>query len=123
MCIFANEGGPKSKSSRKETPLKIQKYKEIHVSGKNLEKKMFLGMSATTPNVHISLNKVLRNKFYFDQANQQLKANDNLVEGDHIKDYVNDQGIFDCKKYTFDFMECLEDALTKVDINQGFKQK
>ena len=46
MCIFANEGGPKSKSSRKETPLKIQKYKEIHVSGKNLEKKF----SATTPN-------------------------------------------------------------------------
>ena len=45
MCIFANEGGPKSKSSRKETPLKIQKYKEIHVSGKNLEKKF----SATTP--------------------------------------------------------------------------
>ena len=51
MCIFANEGGPKSKSSRKETPLKIQKYKEIHVSGKNLEKKMFLGMSAPTPSV------------------------------------------------------------------------
>ena len=47
MCIFANEGGPKSKSSRKETPLKIQKYKEIHVSGKNLEKKF----SATTPTV------------------------------------------------------------------------
>ena len=71
--------------------------------------------------VHISLNKVLRNKFDFDQANQQLKANDNLVEGDHIKKYVSDQGIFDCKKYTFDFMECLEDALTKVDISQGFK--
>ena len=54
MCIFANEGGPKSKSSRKETPLKIQKYKEIHVSGKNLEKKF----SATTPNLQfqISLN-------------------------------------------------------------------
>ena len=50
-----------------------------------------------------------------------LKANDNLVEGDHIKKYVSDQGIFDCKKYTFDFMECLEDALTKVDISQGFK--
>ena len=48
MCIFANEGGPKSKSSRKETPLKIQKYKEIHVSGKNLEKKF----SATTPTLH-----------------------------------------------------------------------
>ena len=47
MCIFANEGGPKSKSSRKETPLKIQKYKEKHVSGKNLEK-MF---SAPTPTV------------------------------------------------------------------------
>ena len=45
MCIFANEGGPKSKSSRKETPLKIKKYKEIYVSGKNLEKKF----SATTP--------------------------------------------------------------------------
>ena len=45
MCIFVNEGGPKSKSSRKETPLKIQKYKEKHVSGKNLEK-MF---SAPTP--------------------------------------------------------------------------
>ena len=41
MCIFANEGGPKSKSSRKETPLKIQKYKEKHVSGKNLENKFF----------------------------------------------------------------------------------
>ena len=52
MCIFANEGGPKSKSSRKETPLKIQKYKEKHVSGKNLEKKMFSGMSAPTPNQH-----------------------------------------------------------------------
>ena len=49
MCIFANEGGLKSKSSRKETPLKIQKYKEIHVSGKNLENKMFSGMSAPTP--------------------------------------------------------------------------
>ena len=48
MCIFANEGGPKSKSSRKETPLKIQKYKEKHVSGKNLEK-MF---SAPTPTQH-----------------------------------------------------------------------
>ena len=45
MCIFANEGGPKSKSLRKETPLKIQKYKEKHVSGKNLEKKFL----ATTP--------------------------------------------------------------------------
>ena len=45
MCIFANEGGPKSKSSRKETPLKIQKYKEKYVSGNNLEK-MF---SAPTP--------------------------------------------------------------------------
>ena len=51
MCIFANEGGPKSKSSRKETPLKIQKYKEKHVSGKNLEK-MF---SAPTPNVQYHL--------------------------------------------------------------------
>ena len=71
--------------------------------------------------VHVSLNKVPRNKFYFVQSNQQLKADDNLVEGDHIRKYVNDQGIFDCKKYTFDFMECLEDALTKVDISQGFK--
>ena len=49
ICIFANEGGPKSKSLRKETPLKIQKYKEKHVSGKNLEKRMFSGMSAPTP--------------------------------------------------------------------------
>jgi len=56
MCIFANEGGPKSKSSRKETPLKIQKYKEIHVSGKNLEKKMFLGMSAPTPTEELCTN-------------------------------------------------------------------
>ena len=45
MCILANEGDPKSKSSRKETSLKIQKYKEIHVSGKNVEKKF----SAPTP--------------------------------------------------------------------------
>ena len=45
------KGGPKSKSSRNETPLKIKKYKEIHVSGKNLEKKMFLGMSSPTPTV------------------------------------------------------------------------
>ena len=52
ICIFANEGVPKSKSSRKETPLKIQKYKEKHVSGKNLEKKMFSGMSAPTPTDH-----------------------------------------------------------------------
>ena len=44
-----NEGGPKSKSARKEAPLKIQKYKEKHVSGKKLEKKMFSGMSAPTP--------------------------------------------------------------------------
>ena len=51
MCIFANEGGPKSKSSRKETPLKIQKYKEKHVSGKNLEK-MF---SAPTPTTEVPL--------------------------------------------------------------------
>ena len=50
MCIFANEGSPKSKRSRKETPLKIQKYKEIHVPGKNLEKKF----SATNPNIYIS---------------------------------------------------------------------
>ena len=71
--------------------------------------------------VHVSLNKVLRNKFYFDKANQQLKANENLVDGDDIKKYVSDEGIFDCKKYTFDFMECLEDTLTKVDISQGFK--
>ena len=56
MCIFANEGGPKSKSSRQETPLKIQKYKEIHVSGKNLENKMFLGMPAPTPIVHASFD-------------------------------------------------------------------
>ena len=45
--MFANEGDPKSKSSRKETSLKIKKYKEIHVSGKNLEKKF----SAPTPNI------------------------------------------------------------------------
>ena len=72
-------------------------------------------------NVHISLNKVLRNKFYFDQDNQQLKANENLTEADHIRKYVSDQGVFDCQKYTFDFMECVEDALNKVDISQGFK--
>merc|ERR1719234_176112 len=71
--------------------------------------------------VHISLNKILKSKFYFDPINQQLKANEHLVEGDHIKKYVSDQGIFDCKKYTFDFMECLEEALNKVDISQGFK--
>ena len=54
MCIFANEGGPKSKSSRKETPLKIQKYKEKHVSVKNLEK-MFLAPTPTTqPSASIS---------------------------------------------------------------------
>ena len=39
--LCKHEGGPKSKSLRKETPLKIQKYKEIHVSGKNLETKCF----------------------------------------------------------------------------------
>ena len=38
MCIFANEGGPKSKSSRKETPLKIQKYKEIQSGRSGLAK-------------------------------------------------------------------------------------
>ena len=70
--------------------------------------------------VHISLNKVLRNKFYFDQDNQQLRANENLVEGDHIRRYVSDQGVFDCKKFSLDFMECLESALGKVDLCQGF---
>ena len=71
--------------------------------------------------VHISLNKVLRNKFFFDETNQQLKATGDWVQGDHIKKYVSSEGIFDCKKYTFDFIECLEDSLTEVDISQGFK--
>ena len=30
--------------------------------------------------VHISLNKVLRNWFFFDQDNQQLRANKNLED-------------------------------------------
>ena len=56
MCIFANEGGPKSKSSRKETLLKIKEYKEMYVSGKNLEKTNFSGMSAQTPTAGASYN-------------------------------------------------------------------
>merc|ERR1719234_1302861 len=69
--------------------------------------------------VHISLNKVLRNKFFFDQDNQQLTANQNL-EGEHIGKYVSIEQVFDCKKFSLDFMECLEKALGKLDLSQGF---
>ena len=58
--------------------------------------------------VHISLNKILKDKFCFDQTKQQLKANEHLLEGDHIKKYIGPDEVFDCKKYTQDFMECLE---------------
>ena len=70
--------------------------------------------------VHISLNKRLRNWFYFDQDNQQLRANQNL-EGEHIGKYVNNEQVFDCKKFSMDFMECLEGALDSVDLRQGFR--
>ena len=71
--------------------------------------------------VHISLNRVLRNKLRFDRDSQQLKATEKLEKGDHIQRYVDCDGIFDCKKYTLDFIECLENALTKVDLRQGFR--
>merc|ERR1711971_285176 len=70
--------------------------------------------------VHISLNRVLRNWFYFDQENQQLRASQNL-EGEHIGRYVSKERVFDCKKFSLDFMECLESALCKVDLSQGFR--
>ena len=70
--------------------------------------------------VHISLNKVLRHKFFFDQENQELRANQNL-EGEHIGKYVTSERVFDCKKFSLDFMECLESALGKVDLSQGFR--
>ena len=70
-------------------------------------------------NIHISLNKRLSNWFYFDQDNQQLRANQNL-EGEHIGKYVNRERVFDCRKFSMDFMECLESALGKVDLSQGF---
>ena len=58
--------------------------------------------------LNIELNHFLA-RFNVKMNNQNLSAT------------PSDQGFFDCKKYTFDFMECLEDALTKVDISQGFK--
>merc|ERR1711971_1235486 len=70
--------------------------------------------------VHISLNRVLKNWFYFDQDNQQLRASQNL-EGEHIGRYVSKERVFDCKKFSLDFMECLESALGKVDLSQGFR--
>merc|ERR1711971_1023971 len=70
--------------------------------------------------VHISLNRVLKNWFYFDQDNQQLRASQNL-EGEHIGRYVSKERVFDCKKFSLDFMECLESALCKVDLSQGFR--
>merc|ERR1719239_2065606 len=70
--------------------------------------------------VHISLNRVLKNWFYFDQDNQQLRANQNL-EGEHVGRYVSNERVFDCKKFSLDFMECLENALGKVDLSQGFR--
>ena len=51
--------------------------------------------------VHISLNKRLRHWFYFDQDNQQLRANKDL-EGEHIGKYVSNEGVFDCKKFSQD---------------------
>ena len=65
--------------------------------------------------VHICLNGVLRSKLRFDRDSQQLKATEKLEKGDHIQRYVDCNGVFDCKKYTLDFIECLKNALTKVN--------
>ena len=69
--------------------------------------------------MHISLNKSLRNWFYFDQDNQQLRTNKNL-EGEPIGKYVSNEGVFNCIKFSLDFLECLEIVLGKVDLSQGF---
>ena len=73
--------------------------------------------------VHISLNKVLKEKFFFDQESQQLRANEKIVVNDHIRQYVSDDGVFDCKKYAVGFMECIEEAVNSVDLSQGFEVK
>ena len=49
-----------------------------------------------------------------------MRANQN-IEGEHIGKYVNNERVFDCKKFSLDFMDCLENALGKVDLSQGFK--
>ena len=49
---------PQIKKFKKRKSLKIQKHKEIHVSGKNLEKKLFSGMSAPTPIPHAHASAV-----------------------------------------------------------------
>ena len=71
--------------------------------------------------VHISLNKVLRNKFYFDTEAQKLKATENLREVDHMQKYVNKEGIFKPECFFLDFIECMEYAISKSDLSQGFR--
>ena len=62
----------------------------------------------------IRLNKRLRNWFFFDENNQQLRANQDQ-EGEYIGRYTN------CKKISLDFLECLESVFGKVDLSQGFR--
>jgi hypothetical protein len=66
---------------------------------------------------------VLKEKFFFDQESQQLRANEKIVVNDHIRQYVSDDGVFDCKKYAVGFMECIEEAVNSVDLSQGFEVK
>ena len=68
--------------------------------------------------VHISLNKVHSNYISFDPETQQLKTDKNLSSKDHIKRYFNN-GIFDCKRYTLDFLEAVEQALNEIEIPAG----
>ena len=65
--------------------------------------------------LHISLNKVHRNTIWFDPDNQQLKTGKIHSQKDHIKRYF-DNGIFNCKRYTSDFLEAVEQVVTKIKL-------
>jgi len=70
--------------------------------------------------VHISLNKVHRNNVWFDTENQQLrvKADKILSSKDHIKRYF-DNGIFNCKRYTLDFLEAVDQVVNTIEVPDG----
>ena len=68
--------------------------------------------------VHISLNKVHRNNIWFDPENQELKAGENLSLKDHIQRYFGN-GIFNCERYTLDFLEAVEQAVNEIEVPDG----
>ena len=65
--------------------------------------------------VHISLNKVHRHNIWFDPENQQLKAGKDFSLKDHIQHYF-DNGVFDCKRYTLDFLEAVDQVVNKIEV-------